>query len=59
MSTFYKVYNTLDNYWKRVIYKLSKDSTVLESYGDDEIKYKTPIGLISTNILKRMINHEQ
>jgi hypothetical protein len=58
MSTFYKVYNTLDNYWKRVIYKLSKDSTVLESYGGDEIKYKPPIGLISTNISKRMINHE-
>ena len=32
MSTFYKVYNTLDNYWKRVIYKLSKDSTVLELF---------------------------
>lgn len=47
MSNFYKVYNTPDNYWKRMIYRLSKDSVITESYTNTETKYKTPIGLIS------------
>lgn len=47
MSNFYRVYNTPDNYWKRMIYRISKDSVITESYTNTETKYKTPIGLIS------------
>ena len=47
MSKFYKVYNIPDNYWKRMIYRLSKDHIITEFYTKTETKYKTPIGLIS------------
>ena len=47
MSRFYKLYNSTDNCWKRILYQVSKTSVMLESYDTGEIKYKTPIGLIS------------
>ena len=53
MSRFMKTYNATNNYWERIISKLCKDKSIItESYNKMELKYKTPIGLISLQIFK-------